>query len=180
MKVMVLAPGKPPPGTARKIGNVPVRPILGRPDLLDQILNNCSEDNRCLLWDGTVLESGYGQRSVSDKGYRVHRLVASAYCLEFDLFDRSSYICHTCDRKRCCNNDHLLLADVLYNTQDAIAKGLKPAPTPHSRSLTFQQAMDIRSMRQDGAVVAEMAAWYKVAPICIDRIIRWETYKCES
>lgn len=81
----------------------------------------------CWLWTAELAGNGYGRVKVKGIRYQVHRLAAAAV-LDLDYQDRKQFACHKCDVKRCCNPEHLVVADASWNMRDAIAKGLVTPP----------------------------------------------------
>lgn len=80
----------------------------------------------CLIWEGAVSGSGYGQASLGGKRVYTHRL-AWAFGLEGQrhgaLPPPNVVIRHLCDTPRCCNPDHLQAGTQAENLRDMVERG---------------------------------------------------------
>lgn len=89
---------------------------------------------------------------------------------------------HKCDNPRCINPEHLEVGTNKDNVSDRVARGRNLKANPTKRSLTAEQAADIRARprptkrgcKERGACV--VAREFGVAPIVVYRIWRGETY----
>lgn len=75
----------------------------------------------CWLWQRFTGHKGYGNTNYRDRSGSVHRRmyqIVNAVELRTEQF-----VCHRCDVRRCCNPDHLVLADNDWNMADKTAKG---------------------------------------------------------
>lgn len=78
-------------------------------------------ENGCRLWQGHVNSKGYGMTTYRSKTVAIHRKVLG-WKLGLDL-STIQFSCHTCDERRCWNEDHLFLGDAKANNNDCAAKG---------------------------------------------------------
>ncbi len=74
----------------------------------------------CWLWQGTMLQQGYGCFKIAGKMYKAHRV---AYLYAVDPIPVGLVLCHTCDNPRCVRPDHLFPGTYKDNMQDAMRKG---------------------------------------------------------
>lgn len=91
--------------------------------------------NECWGWRGGQIGGGYGVFTAQRDGpifkkYGVRHLAASraAYILLKGDFDRALLVRHTCDNRKCCNPDHLILGTHKDNTADMFSRG-RASPT---------------------------------------------------
>lgn len=121
----------------------------------------------CLVWPGALEWNGYARVHWRGMRWRAHRL---AYWLAHPEWDRTGYVCHTCDNRQCCNPAHLWLGSALENALDMHGKNrayhARGEGNGHAK-LTDAAIADIRSspLKQ-----AELAAKYGVVPPLISMI----------
>lgn len=85
------------------------------------------------------------------------------------------YVCHTCDRPKCCNPSHLWLGTNAENQQDCVRKGRRPeidqkGETNHRAILTESEVKDIRQFIQAGLTNIAIGPMYGVTHSMISRI----------
>lgn len=84
----------------------------------DLIAKNCNIQGDCWIWQKSLDKDGYGETSIS----RHRRKRWAAYKVAFILYKgmvaNGLQIRHTCNNKRCCNPDHLVLGTMSDNMQD--------------------------------------------------------------
>lgn len=71
----------------------------------------------CWLWQGALTGKGYGSLS---SGRYAHRVSYEEFK---GPIPQGYQVLHTCDRKNCCNPDHLYAGTHADNVADAIARG---------------------------------------------------------
>lgn len=79
------------------------------------------DDNGCWLWQGFLSVKGYGLSAYRSRNPSVHRTMFQI--VHGVTLRTEQFVCHTCDVRRCCNPDHLVLADNDWNMADKTAKG---------------------------------------------------------
>lgn len=89
----------------------------------------------CILWEGCVNSSGYGQRRIKGKLHYVHRL---AYTQTKGEIPEGLDVMHSCDNRRCYNPDHLSVGTRHDNMMDCRRKRRGP-----SLKLTDEQVVEI-------------------------------------
>ncbi len=80
-------------------------------------------DAGCWIWTGYTNLLGYGEISIGQKVWRVHRL---AHLLFIGPLLPKMQVCHTCDTPACFNPQHLWLGTARENRLDAVKKGRDP------------------------------------------------------
>lgn len=80
-----------------------------------------SNDKGCWHWPGTVTSKGYGQTPYDGVNVMIHRhMYKLVHKVELAT---ETFVCHTCDNRRCCNPDHLWLGSTADNIRDMMDKG---------------------------------------------------------
>lgn len=130
-------------------------------------------ENGCRLWLGATARNGYGNFGIAGgKTINVHRL---AYMIFIGAIPDGMDVCHTCDVRRCVNQDHLFLGTRLENIQDMVKKGRGCRGEKQGASkLTESQVREIMASKETGISLAKK---YGVGPQQISRIkngLRWK------
>lgn len=88
-----------------------------RPTLLERLQARSHAEGECMLWDGPIRRSGYGQVSFKGAPYDVHR---AAHLARYGTppEDRP-FVLHSCDRRTCWADAHLRWGTHLENMEDA-------------------------------------------------------------
>lgn len=82
--------------------------------------------DRCWEWQGSTLNSGYGDLVLGSRrrpGHyrdRAHRFAWKHFNQQ--EIPEGMHVCHSCDNKKCCNPLHLFLGTAMDNYQDAVKK----------------------------------------------------------
>lgn len=158
-----------------------ITPIKDR--LLRRIIvpNN---ENLCWIWTGGIDKNGYGNLDAYKqlKEKRAHRI---SYILYNGDFDRSLFVCHSCDNPKCVNPKHLWLGTTQDNTEDRKIKGrgsksnypiFYGEKNPKSK-LTKDQVIEIRNLHKNGMKYSEIANLYPVSGENIRDICLFNTWK---
>ncbi len=155
-----------------------VRYSLERPEQLKNALltrRDISSDS-CWLWTMGRGERGYGQWTIKQKTYAVHRVAAHLF-LEFNL-DSPLLICHRCDNPPCFNPEHLFVGDHADNSVDMVVKKRSAMGAKNGQSKLDDEAVqDIRRRLSQGETQTAIAKAYGVTqPLIgfIDRGLAWK------
>lgn len=139
--------------------------------------------NGCWEWKGRIGTRGYGLISVQSKAVLAHRYSFQAFK---GPFDKSLFICHTCDNPGCVNPDHLFAGTCKDNTYDSIAKGrfyqkFEPGYKPPNRTIIddaiiigIKAALSNPDKKRQ---IREIAASFGVAEHIVKDIRRGRSYK---
>lgn len=138
---------------------------------------NVDRTGDCWLWMKACRTSGYGVARYRGRQYGAHRI---AYELTHGPIPAGLFVCHKCDRPRCCRPDHLFLGTCADNVADKMAKGRHRPPRGEQcgmAKLTAEQVRAIRARRADGGVtLVQLAQEYGVNARTISKIVRGERW----
>lgn len=147
------------------------------PDILGHIERNVTINaNGCWIWNLAKNVEGYGEISVDNKKWSVHRLMYSL--LRGDV--EGIYVLHSCDTPSCCNPEHLFSGTHDSNSQDMVEKNRASrliGETNPSVKLTESQVVEIIRRLSNGESQKDLASEYKVTKVCIHAIKHNKTWQ---
>ena len=130
----------------------------------------------CMEWKACRNSKGYGQFGIDGRMRVATRI---AYTLAKGQIPEGMLVCHTCDNPPCCNPDHLFIGSPKDNQSDKAIKG-RCAPQAgsmnHYARLTESDVIQIRSMRESGSPVADLAHRFNVHQTTISKIVTRATW----
>jgi len=150
------------------------------PDPLEYFWANVKKDevSGCWNWIGNMFNSGYGQfkNSLVNKT-SIPASRAAWFLLKDKNLDRTDFVCHKCDNRRCCNPDHLFIGKSSDNMKDASEKRrINHGEDRPQSKLTEEIVREARKLRQQGMGWLKLAARYDVAQNCIRSAVMGETW----
>lgn len=171
-----------------------------RPEDIDRFKARVEIDlaTDCHLWTGYLDAAGYGNFAISravvgaghSRNVRAHRV---AYLIATGVDPAEKLVCHSCDRPRCVNPEHLWLGTAGDNNADRQAKGRSvsgdrhPSRTqPHrrprgeghwNRRLDADKVRLIRDRRAAGASARAIADAVGVSKECVKDVLANRTWK---
>jgi len=129
----------------------------------------------CWFWKLSTFKSGYGMVRVNKRNLLAHR-----FCWEAIVgpIPDGAVLCHRCDRKLCCNPQHLYVGTTQTNADDAIrARSLLGSRHPRAR---FTEAQ-VRAVRKEhargGVTYLQLAERYGVSSGTIGALVRGQNWR---
>lgn len=140
-------------------------------ELVDSIPIN---QNGCKIWPLGINSQGYGNYSIDNMTYSVHRLL-------YTTVNNKSYygfvVRHKCDNRACCNIDHLEIGTQSDNLMDASKRNrLRIGEDNNMAVLTEEQVLYLRSSYPNKSTW-QLSKELGVSPDNISRAISGKTWK---
>ena len=127
----------------------------------------------CWEWMGSCGTPGYGNWGMGGQK-AAHR---ATYILFNGTINRGSVVRHTCDNRKCCNPDHLVIGTRSDNSSDMVKRGRSAKGESHSQvKLTEDDVREIRVLIRKGAMCKDIAPLFAVTPTCVSHIKRGNTW----
>jgi hypothetical protein len=130
------------------------------------------QSNGCWEWSGTCRP--YGGLWYRGRLVKIHRLVWAIKHKD----PGKLWVLHKCDNPKCCRPSHLFLGTHQDNVDDKVKKnrqsrmfGLRNPSCTFSKSLTIDQAIEIRAKSRRGYTLERLASEYGVSTTPIRNII---------
>jgi predicted XRE-type DNA-binding protein len=129
----------------------------------------------CIEWIGCRNNDGYGQISRAGKMIGTHCL---AYELKHGPIPEGLCVCHTCDNRACCNDDHHFLDTKAGNNADMTTKGRRAKGESNGNAkLTAANVTEIRRRIAAGELQSEIASDFGISRNHVSRINKGKTRK---
>lgn len=142
-------------------------------DRLAQGLKPAGPDE-CWEWHRYRQPNGYGWVNTPFLKIAAHRL---ALILSGVSVPRGMDVCHRCDNRACVNPAHLYVGTRKQNMADCSARNRHNKPTGEKHwcaKLSADDVRTIRSLRESGATVTQIAEQYSINHGTVSRIARRE------
>lgn len=154
--------------TSRKQPN-PTRLKLARPKHEDRFWSKVDQPlEGCWLWQAGCFDTGYGAFYLDGQNRGAHGV---AWELANGPLPEGMWVLHHCDVPQCVRPDHLYAGTITDNARDMVMRGQQVrGGVVYGAKLTEDEALLIRRMRQEGALLTELAAEFGVSITTISRI----------
>jgi hypothetical protein len=131
----------------------------------------------CWEWQGIKDRHGYGYLEIGDrKTVKAHRF---AYMLKHGPIPSSVLVCHKCDNRLCCNENHHFTGTSADNNADKYSKGRQSrGEAIASSKITVQQVLSIRTLYKTGNYTHKsLAPHFGLTPGTIGKITSRKIWK---
>jgi len=152
----------------------PLRMAPPKRPLEQRFWEKVEKGDGCWIWTGSRSPKGYGQLWSEGTFLRSHRV---SWLVHFGPIPEGMWVLHHCDNPPCVRPDHLYLGTAQQNSADR-ERRKRHAHKVH-RSLTWQQAEEIRDARRRGVRLKPLAAKYGVSEVTIHNIATFKIYAKE-
>ncbi|MGL5852638.1 MAG: HNH endonuclease [Phycicoccus sp.] len=138
-----------------------------------------ADGDRCREWQGKRNERGYGRFWLRGRWVLAHR---AAFELAWGGLPAGLVVRHRCDNPPCVNLEHLELGTHADNMRDMAERNRRKGIATvwgerHGRSkLTRAQVEEIRSRRDAGVLLADLAGAFDVSKQHVSKICRREKW----
>ena len=137
-----------------------------------------SAPSTCIEWQGSFKNDGYGSVNWEGKSTTAHRV---AYILTNGPIPAGLQVRHTCDNRKCCNPEHLILGTARDNGADRRERpkmwpwGAKGSAHGQAK-LTEAQVVEIRQRYAQGEYQNALGRAFGVSQKAIFDIVHRETW----
>lgn len=130
--------------------------------------------DECWRWKGKPGKNGYGNLSISDVQYNVHRL---SFVIAHGVIDPELFVIHSCDNKICVNPAHLSQGTLEVNNREAFERNLMRRGERHGMAKLSEEQVDkIRQLHAAGGLTqTAIAKQYGVWNAQISRIVNYKS-----
>lgn len=133
---------------------------MSKAQVVQYELDRATPDGSCLITKAAKVR-GYGYVTIGKRVYRLARLVLA---IKFGReLHADEHCCHVCDNRGCINPDHLYVGSPQDNVDDRHAAGRYATAGRAPWKLTDSQVQTIRSRRDGGDLLQDLAAEYGVS-----------------
>lgn len=127
----------------------------------ERLMKKTRKTDTCWLWEGLILNNGYGSICIGGKQVSTHRLSYSIFNGEIT---NNLCVLHKCDIRNCINPEHLFLGTKSENNTDCAKKGRRARGEKHHNSkLSNKSVSEIRKLLLSNISKAEIGRKYGVS-----------------
>lgn len=134
--------------------------------------------SECIEWQGPLKDDRYGAVSWEGRATTAHRV---AYALAKGPIPTGLQVRHTCDNRKCCNPDHLILGTIRENMAD---KRERPKKWPWGAKgeasgkakLTNEQVLEIRRRYTAGETAKALSVAFGMSHSATQNITSRKTW----
>lgn len=138
------------------------------------LLGNSSREGDCLLWKGSLDESGYGHTSFKGRQISVHCL---SYIIENGTYEKHLVIRHKCRNRHCIAPEHLETGTLVDNAKDRVRDSTAPIGDNHPEAITNgKTAVEIYKSKGENMTQRERAEKFGVSLGIVKDIDRGRTW----
>jgi hypothetical protein len=140
--------------------------------------------NGCVEWRGCIQSNGYGRFRLDNKTEYAHR---AAYLLFVGSIPPGNDVCHSCDNRKCVNQEHLFVGTRADNMADAVMKGRQAkgeklgfqcrGERNHNAKLLPDNIRTIIELKRLGCCTKRIASQFGVTTDNVRRIVRRNTWR---
>lgn len=127
--------------------------------------------DECWDWTRGISNNGYGVFTHRYKSIATHRL---AFSLQNGDIPDGLMVCHKCDRKCCCNPNHMFLGTGKDNMQDAISKGLLRMYHENVEFVSSEDGKKILAAVKSGMSYKEAAVAFSLKKSTVEYVCKRE------
>ena len=155
------------------------------------------DTDKCIEYDGSLSEDGYGLIQSYFNGKKIHMLTHRISYQIYNNYNLTSeeLVCHHCDNPKCINPRHLFKGTQNDNVQDKVRKGRQAKGNKHGRyidgrcsdhkihhiakhgSLEEYQVLKIRELKNKGEKLLSISKILSIPYQTIKDISCGRTYK---
>lgn len=134
-----------------------------------------NHENGCLEFQGKIYKNGYGSFRAPGGINHAHR---AAWVMYNGHPPFGYMVCHSCDNRKCCRDEHLFLGKSKDNSEDMVRKDRQArGERVGSAKLTSEAVSLMRNLMASGKTPAEVGAVFGVSRRQASNIRSWKQWR---